>query len=138
LANGFFRLGGSCVGKGFLCIKVAHEVEDIDHICMGGILRAERNTPNSSWVKEIEQQMREGDLVRSELSMELLQSHISKVLEGGRRKFILDGFSRKVDQAILFEEKVHQPKKFVTRWLTLKDWFVQSSNIFELLKGGYD
>jgi UMP-CMP kinase len=81
-------------------------MEDIDHICMGDILRAERNTPGSPWAEEIEYQIREGGLVRSELSTELLQSHISKALEGGRRKFILDGFPRKVDQAILYEKKV--------------------------------
>jgi UMP-CMP kinase len=83
-------------------------MDDIDHICMGDILRAERNTPGSPWAEEIEYQIREGGLVRSELSTELLQSHISKALEGGRRKFILDGFPRKVDQAILYEKKVRR------------------------------
>lgn len=50
--------------------------------------------------------MREGGLVSSKLSVELLQSHISKAMEGGRRKFILDGFPRKLDQVTLFETKV--------------------------------
>ena len=138
LADRFFRLGGPCAGKGFLCTKAAQEIEDIDHICMGDILRAERSTPGSPWAEEIERQIREGGLVRSELSMELLQLHISKALERRRRKFFLDGFPRKVDQAILFEEKVRQPRKFDSRWLTPKDWSVQSSNILGLPKRGYD
>ena len=84
-------------------------MKEIDHICMGDLLRAERNTPGSPWAEEIQHHMREGGLVPSDLSMSLLQSYLSKALEGGRRKFILDGFPRKIDQAILFEKKVRQP-----------------------------
>jgi UMP-CMP kinase len=93
-------------------------MKGIDHICMGDILRAERDTPSSPWAKEIEDQIRKGGLVPSQLSMKLLQSHISKALVRGQRKFILDGFPRKVDQAILFEKKVRQPNKIHGVWLT--------------------
>lgn len=81
-------------------------MKDIDHICMGDLLRAETNTPGSPWAAEIQYHMREGGLVPSELSMDLLQIYLTKALEGGRRKFILDGFPRKIDQATLFEKKV--------------------------------
>lgn len=73
---------------------------------MGDILRAERNKPDSPWAEKIKHEMREGGLVPSELSLELLQSHISQAMRGGRKKFILDGFPRKIDQADLFEKKV--------------------------------
>ena len=73
---------------------------------MGDILRAERNKLGSPCREEIEYHMREGGLVPSELSMRLLQFHISEAMKGGRKKFILDGFPRKVDQAILFEKQV--------------------------------
>lgn len=86
---------------------------------MGDILRAERNKPGSLWAEEIEYHMREGGLVPSELSMKLLQSHISTAMEGGRKKFILDGFPRKIEQAILFEKKVRRCQKDPNRlWLT--------------------
>lgn len=99
-------LGGPCAGKGFLCSKAAEELKDIDHICMGDILRAEILEPTSQWAEEIKEHMREGRLVPTELSMKLLESHITKATMGGRKKFILDGFPRKIDQAILFEKKV--------------------------------
>lgn len=73
---------------------------------MGDILRAEKNMPGSPWSEEIDHQMREGGLVSDELSMTLLQSYISKAMKDGRQRFILDGFPRKIEQAVLFEEKV--------------------------------
>lgn len=100
------NLGGPCAGKGFLCSKAVEALSDIDHISMGDILRAERNKAGSPYAEEIEHQMREGGLVSSELSLELLQFHIALAMEGGRRKFLLDGFPRKLDQVTLFKKKV--------------------------------
>lgn len=92
--------------KGFLCRKAAKEMKEIVHISMGDILRAERDTPSSPWAKEIEDDIRKGKLVSSELTAVLLQSHVFKALLAGHRKFIIDGFPRTVKQAILFEKKV--------------------------------
>ena len=102
----FMSVGGPCAGKGFLCSKTVEELNDIAHISMGDILRAERNKAGSPYAEEIERQMREGGLVSSELSLELLQTHIAMAMERGRRKFILDGFPRKLDQFTLFTKKV--------------------------------
>lgn len=113
-------------------------MKDIDHICMGDILRAERNTPGSKWAEEIEYHMREGGLVPSELSMKLLRSHISKAMGGERKKFILDGFPRKIDQAILFEKEVHRSKASVVFGSPPPDWFLQGSTFFAMPKGDYD
>ena len=101
-------LGGPCAGKGFLCGKAAQEIEDVDHICMGDILRAEIDKLDSPWAEQIQYQMREGGLVRSDLSMRLLHSYIFAATMAGRKKFLLDGFPRNIDQAVLYEKNVRK------------------------------
>ena len=105
---------------------------------MGDILRAEKNAPDSPWAKEIDKHMREGGLVPSELSVELLQSHLSKALGEGRRKFVLDGFPRKIEQAILFEKKVCRSREFTFLNSLLQDWFLQGSSVFAMFERRHD
>ena len=52
--------------------------------------------------------MKEGKLVPMETTVGLLKAHMKKC---GGQKFLIDGFPRAVDQAVLFEEKVGTCKK---------------------------
>ena len=52
--------------------------------------------------------MKEGKLVPMEITVGLIKAHMKK--SGGER-FLVDGFPRAVDQAVLFEEKVGTCKK---------------------------
>lgn len=99
-------IGGPCAGKGFYCGKAVKELEEVEHACMGDILRAERDRPGSQWAEQIQEHIHEGSLVPGELSVDLLQMHILEKLAAGRTKFIVDGFPRKIEQAVSFEKRV--------------------------------
>ena len=113
-------------------------MEDVYHICIGDILRAERDRLNSPWTEQIQYQMREGGLVCSEISMKLLFSSISVATMAGRRKFILDSFPRDIDQAVLFEKKVRKCQEWNCSLVhSFADGSLQSSDIPSMPKGGY-
>ena len=93
-------------------------MENINHCCMGDMLRTERDRPDSPWAEQIQHQMREGGLVRPELSVELLESYISQAINASNKRIILDGFPRSIEQAVLFEQKVRYHRRLIRRGLS--------------------
>jgi len=110
----FFVLGGPGAGKGTQC---ANLVKDFGfcHLSAGDLLRAEQNREGSQYGEMIRTYIREGQIVPMEVTVKLLENamraalaepHESEGWEDGRGRFLIDGFPRKMDQAIKFDEEV--------------------------------
>lgn len=81
----------------------------------GDLLRAEQNREGSQYGAMIKQYIKDGQIVPMEVTIKLLENAIKAVLEegrpgegwaGGKGRFLIDGFPRKMDQALKFDEEV--------------------------------
>ncbi|KAJ7285565.1 UMP-CMP kinase [Mycena rebaudengoi] len=109
-----FVLGGPGAGKG---TQSARLVEDFGfcHLSAGDLLRAEQHREGSEFGELIQTCIREGTIVPMEVTVKLLQNAMSAAMQEGRSgegwgegrgRFLVDGFPRKMDQALKFEEEV--------------------------------
>ncbi|EME80044.1 uncharacterized protein MYCFIDRAFT_211943 [Pseudocercospora fijiensis CIRAD86] len=106
-----FVLGGPGAGKGTQCANLVRDY-GFKHLSAGDLLREEQNRPGSDYGEMISTYIKEGQIVPQEVTIKLLEnSMVSEIEKSGNRKFLIDGFPRKMDQAIKFEEIV-VPSKF--------------------------
>lgn len=104
-----YILGGPGSGKG---TQSAHLVQDYGfmHMSAGDLLRAEQDRQGSQYGQMIKDYLKEGKIVPMEVTVKLLENAMHEKLDkeggGGRGRFLIDGFPRKMDQAIFFEESV--------------------------------
>lgn len=95
-------VGGPGVGKSTQCSRLARDI-DIVHFSVGDLLRI---VPPSPLRDLIDSQMRSGGLVPNEIILPSLQNQIDAKMREGKRRFIVDGFPRNLDQAVMFEEEM--------------------------------
>jgi len=111
-----FVLGGPGAGKGTQC---ANLVQDFGfcHLSAGDLLRAEQNREGSEYGEMIRNYIKEGQIVPMEVTIKLLENAMRATVEEKREgegwvdekgRFLIDGFPRKMDQAIKFDEEVCQ------------------------------
>ncbi|KAF8270403.1 adenylate kinase-domain-containing protein [Lactarius quietus] len=108
-----FVLGGPGAGKGTQCSLLV-EKYNFSHLSAGDILRAEQDRPNTLLGDLIRTHIREGKVMPMEVMTKLLEDAMETVLVsktgegwgGGKGRFLIDGFPRKMDQALKFEENV--------------------------------
>jgi adenylate kinase family enzyme len=98
----FFMLGNAGTGKGTQCARLAQRF-GLDHVSAGDLLRAEAAS-GSARGERIAEIMREGRIVPSEITMELLKKAVCTAT--GAPGILVDGFPRKLDQAAQFVEEV--------------------------------
>jgi len=109
-----YVLGGPGAGKGTQCARL---VEDFGfcHLSAGDLLRAEQHREGSEYGQLIQKCIREGDIVPMEVTIKLLENAMIAVLKdnrsgdgwaNGKGRFLIDGFPRKMDQALKFDETV--------------------------------
>ncbi|KAI0747774.1 UMP-CMP kinase [Daedaleopsis nitida] len=109
-----FVLGGPGAGKGTQC---ANLVKDFGfcHLSAGDLLRAEQNREGSEYGEMIRKYIREGQIVPMEVTVKLLENAMRAALaesrdgegwQDGKGRFLIDGFPRKMDQALKFDEDV--------------------------------
>lgn len=106
----FFILGGPGSGKGTNCERL---VEDFGyaHFSTGELLRDAAKHGTSDVAKKIAAIIKAGDIVPSEITVELLaQSMKEKPNPNG---YLIDGFPRKADQAKMFEDDIVPAKGIV-------------------------
>eukprot|EP00744_Colponema_vietnamica_P012433 GILI01017450.1.p1 GENE.GILI01017450.1~~GILI01017450.1.p1 ORF type:complete len:200 (-),score=53.23 GILI01017450.1:58-657(-) len=96
----FFILGGPGSGKGTACAKLVEEF-GMTHISAGDLLRDETKT-DSELGKRINGIISQGNIVPSEITVELLKQAIDRA-DPVTKGFLIDGFPRKFDQAEMFE-----------------------------------
>ncbi|KAG7660770.1 URA6 [[Candida] subhashii] len=100
-----FVLGGPGSGKGTQCNKLVAE-QGFVHLSAGDLLRAEQNREGSKYGELIAQCIKEGTIVPQEVTIALLEQAVKENVANGSKKFLIDGFPRKMDQAITFEEQI--------------------------------
>ncbi|KAN0061954.1 bifunctional uridylate/adenylate kinase [Thecaphora frezii] len=126
-----FVLGGPGAGKGTQCERLVRDYGFV-HLSAGDLLRAEQQREGSQYGAMIADYIKEGKIVPMEVTVALLQNAIGEALQKqgttaaghtvpeehkdkwteGRGRFLVDGFPRKMDQAIKFDETVC-PSQFV-------------------------
>jgi UMP-CMP kinase len=109
-----FVLGGPGAGKGTQCANLVREYH-FTHLSAGDLLRAEQDRPGSEFGKLIKDYIKNGAIVPMEVTVQLLENAMTEALQknkSNKGKFLIDGFPRKMDQALKFEEAVC-PAKFV-------------------------
>lgn len=106
-----FVLGGPGAGKGTQCANIVRDY-GFKHLSAGDLLREEQDRPGSEFGDMIKSYIKEGQIVPMEVTIQLLENAMNAEIEkSGNRKFLIDGFPRKMDQALKFEEVV-VPSKF--------------------------
>ncbi|KAN0141377.1 UMP-CMP kinase [Lactarius tabidus] len=111
-----FVLGGPGAGKGTQCSLLVEKF-NFAHLSAGDLLRAEQDRPDTPFGDLIRTHIREGKVMPMEVITKLLENAMDTVLvtksgegwEGRNGRFLIDGFPRKMDQALMFEEKVCAP-----------------------------
>jgi len=106
-----FVLGGPGAGKGTQCANLVRDY-GFKHLSAGDLLREEQDRSGSEFGDMIKTYIKEGQIVPMEVTIQLLENAMTETIEKtSNRKFLIDGFPRKMDQALAFEEKV-VPSKF--------------------------
>ncbi|KAG0326363.1 bifunctional uridylate/adenylate kinase [Podila humilis] len=102
-----FVLGGPGAGKGTQCANLVRDFGFV-HLSAGDLLRAEQERPGSQYGELIKSYIKEGKIVPMYVTIALLEN---AMLASGQDRFLIDGFPRKMDQALEFERAV-VPSKF--------------------------
>lgn len=108
-----FVLGGPGAGKGTQCARLVQEF-GFCHLSAGDLLRAEQHREGSEFKDLIQTCIKEGKIVPMEVTIKLLQNAMGEALNersgngwvDGKGRFLIDGFPRKMDQALKFDETV--------------------------------
>lgn len=100
-----FVLGGPGSGKGTQCAKLVKDHGFI-HLSAGDLLRDEQKRKGSKHGELIAKCLREGTIVPQEVTLALLEQAIKENYNKGSTRFLIDGFPRKMDQALSFERDI--------------------------------
>ncbi|KAL2259170.1 hypothetical protein VTK26DRAFT_7246 [Humicola hyalothermophila] len=114
-----FVLGGPGAGKGTQCARLVRDY-GFTHLSAGDLLRAEQDRPGSQYGQLIKDCIKDGAIVPMEVTIALLEQAMRATMASGpdssspsssdnnnkKKKFLIDGFPRKMDQALRFEEVV--------------------------------
>ncbi|THH20936.1 hypothetical protein EW146_g497 [Bondarzewia mesenterica] len=110
-----FVLGGPGAGKGTQCARLVQDF-NFCHLSAGDLLRAEQDREGSTYGDLIKTCIREGTIVPMEVTIKLLEVAMLDARkdktglgwQDGKARFLIDGFPRKMDQALKFEEDLVQ------------------------------
>ncbi|KAJ5883970.1 uncharacterized protein N7473_010856 [Penicillium subrubescens] len=106
-----FFLGGPGSGKGTQSTNLVRDYGFV-HLSAGDLLRAEQLREGSQYGAMIKTYITEGKIVPMEVTVNLLSNAMRESLDnnppaaGTKARFLIDGFPRKLDQAVFFEETV--------------------------------
>ncbi|KAG1360948.1 UMP-CMP kinase 4 [Cocos nucifera] len=103
-----FVLGGPGSGKGTQCANIVKHF-GFTHLSAGDLLRAEKKSGSKNGTM-IQNMMKEGKIVPSEVTVKLLQK---AMLESGNDKFLIDGFPRNEENRAAFENVTKIEPEFV-------------------------
>ncbi|KAM0276677.1 hypothetical protein ACHAQH_006494 [Verticillium albo-atrum] len=106
-----FVLGGPGAGKGTQCANLVKN-HGFTHLSAGDLLRAEQDRPGSQFGQLIKDHIKDGLIVPMEVTVQLLENAMQATIDAtpagsaNEHRFLIDGFPRKMDQAVKFEETV--------------------------------
>jgi len=98
-------LGGPGVGKGTQCARLAEDL-GFQHLSVGDLLREEKTQPDSPFSQFITESMESSVIIPAHLTINLLKTKMSMLKTQGKRRFLVDGYPRSIEQAVMFEEEV--------------------------------
>jgi len=101
-----FVLGGPGAGKGTQCAQIIDNFPHWAHISAGDCLRAERNDPNSKDGELINNIIKEGKIVPSEITVSLLEKAMIAQRKEGKTSFLIDGFPRSLGNVNSWEQVI--------------------------------
>ncbi|KAL7275067.1 bifunctional uridylate/adenylate kinase [Rhizina undulata] len=105
-----FVLGGPGAGKGTQCANLVRDYGFV-HLSAGDLLREEQNRPGSEFGELIKTYIKDGKIVPMEVTVVLLENAMKEAIATQKKtKFLIDGFPRKMDQALKFENDVCESK----------------------------
>ncbi|KAI4733738.1 UMP-CMP kinase-like protein [Aureobasidium sp. EXF-12298] len=105
-ATVIFVLGGPGAGKGTQCANIVRDYK-FKHLSAGDLLREEQDRKGSEFGDLIKEYIRDGKIVPMEVTIQLLENAMQATIKNDHiNKFLIDGFPRKMDQAIQFEKSV--------------------------------
>lgn len=105
-ATVIFVLGCPGSGKGTQSVNLVRDY-GFRHLSAGDLLREEQNRPGSEFGEMIKDDIKEGRIVPSEVTIQLLENAMNATIEEkGNRRFLVDGFPRTLDQGLAFEKTV--------------------------------
>ncbi|EER09612.1 adenylate kinase isoenzyme, putative [Perkinsus marinus ATCC 50983] len=100
-----FVLGGPGCGKGTNCSRISRDFGYV-HLSTGDLLRDEV-TKGSQIGLEAKAIMEQGGLIGDSIVLKLLeQAMVNSISEGRGTRFLIDGYPRSLDQALLFEHTI--------------------------------
>ncbi|KAL9613099.1 MAG: hypothetical protein Q9167_002356 [Letrouitia subvulpina] len=100
-----FVLGGPGVGKGTQCARLARDL-GFQHLSVGDLLREETHRLDSPFASFINESIQNSVIIPAQLTVNLLKVKISTSKLQGRSRFLIDGYPRNIDQAVMFEEEI--------------------------------
>ena len=103
-------------GQDVLCKSIS---QSLTFLTAGDLLRAEQKREGSQYGAMIEEYIREGQVVPMEVTIKLLENAMKAAFEerkntahqgwaDGKGRFLIDGFPRKMDQALQFDKDVRE------------------------------
>lgn len=103
-----------CHLSGEFHIQIIFSLNNVARLIAGDLLRAEQEREGSQYGDLIRTCIREGKIVPMEVTIKLLEIAMRAALAersqpgwtNGKGRFLIDGFPRKMDQALKFEEAV--------------------------------
>ena len=102
-------LGAPASGKGTLCKKLSEDY-GFYHLSVGDLIREALNDRINHNLDEAREdamkRLNQGTLLATEVLIPLLTQEISNQRSLGHQKFLIDGFSRRLDQAAAFAPDV--------------------------------
>jgi len=101
-----YVLGGPGAGKGTQCANLVKDFGFV-HLSAGDLLREERQREGSQYGELINNYIKEGKIVPAKITIALLENAMAK---SPSKRFLIDGFPRKMDQAKKFEKTVCKGK----------------------------
>jgi UMP-CMP kinase len=101
-----YVLGGPGAGKGTQCANLVKDFGFV-HLSAGDLLREERQREGSQYGELINTYIKEGKIVPAKITIALLENAMAK---SPSKRFLIDGFPRKMDQAKKFEKTVCKGK----------------------------
>jgi len=93
------------VGKGTQCARLAQDL-GFQHLSVGDLLREEIHQLDSPFATFISESIHSSVIIPAHLTVNLLKAKMSASKTQGKSRFLIDGYPRSMDQAVMFEEEV--------------------------------
>lgn len=103
-----YILGGPGSGKGTQSARLVQDY-GFKHLSAGDLLRDEQDREGSEYGQMIKNYIKDGLIVPMEVTVKLLENAMRAKIESDEThsaRFLVDGFPRKMDQAVYFEQNV--------------------------------